>query len=193
MQFSTRFRPSPAMVVASLALLVALGGTSVAAVSRLGPKNSVGSDQVINGSLRNVDFKPGEVLVGSDAVSRSFDPINLRGDKATPVASLSIPKPGAYVILAHATIVNPTVGGGICTLFAHAVPGAAGAVPDVVSATSAVDQTGGTNAPTLWVSVVHGFPTNGGSIDLSCAGGNGRDPSAVRDIKITAVRLGGGD
>jgi len=31
----TRFRPTPAMVVASVALLVALGGTGVAAVSKL--------------------------------------------------------------------------------------------------------------------------------------------------------------
>ena len=34
-------RPSPAMVVACIALLVALGGTSIAAVSALAP-NSVG-------------------------------------------------------------------------------------------------------------------------------------------------------
>ena len=192
MQLIARFRPSPAMVVAALALLVALTGTGVAAVA-LVPRNSVGSDQVINGSLRNADFKAGEVIAGSDAVSRSFDPVNLSGDKGTQVASMKISKPGAYLIWAHATVVSPTVAGGTCTLFAHEVPGAAGAVPDVVSAMSAVDQTGGTNAPTLWMSVVHGFPTNGGSIDLQCAGGTGRSQAGVRDIKINAVRLGGGD
>ena len=125
MQLIARFRPSPAMVVAALALLVALTGTGVAAVA-LVPRNSVGSDQVINGSLRSVDFKPGQVIVGSDSVSRSFDPVNLGGDKPTPVASLTISKPGAYLVWAHATVVNPTVAGGTCTLFAHAVPGAAG-------------------------------------------------------------------
>jgi hypothetical protein len=191
-QLIARFRPSPAMVVATLALLFALAGTGVAAVA-LVPRNSVGSDQVINGSLRSVDFKPGQVLVGSDAVSRSFDPVNLAGDKATPVASLTISKPGAYLIWAQATVVSPTVATGTCTLFAHAVPGGAGAVPDVVSAVSQVDQTGGTNAPTLWMSVVHGFPTNGGSIDLQCAGGTGHGQAGVRDIRITAVRLDGGD
>ena len=40
-----RRRPSPAMVVASVALLVALGGTSIAAVSAL-PARSVGTKQL---------------------------------------------------------------------------------------------------------------------------------------------------
>ena len=58
-------RPSPAMVVACLALLIALGGTSVAAVTAI-PRNSVGTPQlkkntvvsakVKNGSLRAADF-----------------------------------------------------------------------------------------------------------------------------------------
>jgi hypothetical protein len=45
-------RPSPAMVVACLALLVALGGTSVAAVNQLG-RNTVGSPQIVNGAVTN--------------------------------------------------------------------------------------------------------------------------------------------
>lgn len=45
MQTLLRHRPSPAMVVACLALLVALGGTSVAAVQALAP-NSVGTAQL---------------------------------------------------------------------------------------------------------------------------------------------------
>jgi hypothetical protein len=42
--------------VALLALFVALGGTSYAAASRLLPPNSVGSPQVINGSLQTKDL-----------------------------------------------------------------------------------------------------------------------------------------
>ncbi len=49
--------PSPAMVVACLALLVALGGTSIAAVKVLVPRNSVGSLQVIDHSLLAKDFR----------------------------------------------------------------------------------------------------------------------------------------
>lgn len=48
-------RPSPAIVISLIALFVALGGTSFAAVTLVG-KNSVGSPQVINGSLQTVDL-----------------------------------------------------------------------------------------------------------------------------------------
>jgi hypothetical protein len=47
-----RHRPSPAVVVAGIALLVALGGTSVAAVTAL-PKNSVGTAQLKNSAVTN--------------------------------------------------------------------------------------------------------------------------------------------
>lgn len=63
MRLVRRFRPSPALVVASIALLVALTGTGVAAVQLAAP-NSVGSPQVIDGSLQRRDFKPG-VLPGA--------------------------------------------------------------------------------------------------------------------------------
>jgi len=65
-------RPSPAMVVAFVALLVALGGTSYA-VARLpansvGPKqlkkNAVTSKKVKNFSLLRRDFKPGQLPAG---------------------------------------------------------------------------------------------------------------------------------
>jgi hypothetical protein len=45
------------MVVACAALMVALGGTSFAAVKVLVPRNSVGSNQVIDRSLLAKDFK----------------------------------------------------------------------------------------------------------------------------------------
>jgi hypothetical protein len=76
-------RPSPAMVVACLALLVALGGTSVAAVNQLarnsvGPaqlrtgavtnpklrNNAVNSAKVANRSLLRSDFAPGQLPAG---------------------------------------------------------------------------------------------------------------------------------
>jgi hypothetical protein len=66
-------RPSPAMVVACLALVVALGGTGYAAVSL--PRNSVGTDQLRAGAvtspkvqdftLRRTDFRPGTLLRGA--------------------------------------------------------------------------------------------------------------------------------
>ena len=66
------WRPSHGLVAAYLALFVALGGTSYAAVKL--PKNSVGTKQikkngvrstdVKNGSLKKVDFKAGQLPQG---------------------------------------------------------------------------------------------------------------------------------
>lgn len=66
-------RPSPALVVACIALLVALGGTSIAAVNAL-PKNSVGtaqlkkdavvSSKVKDGTLKAADFASGQLQAG---------------------------------------------------------------------------------------------------------------------------------
>ena len=57
MDLSGRYRRlSPALVVSLVALFVALGGTGYSAVSKLLPKNSVGTKQVINGSLGTVDL-----------------------------------------------------------------------------------------------------------------------------------------
>jgi hypothetical protein len=53
-------RPSPALVVACLALLVALGGTSIAAVSAL-PSGSVGTAQLKNNAVTSTKLKDGQV------------------------------------------------------------------------------------------------------------------------------------
>ena len=78
-----RRRPSPAMVVACIALLVALTGTSFAAVSQLAPNsvgprqlrtgavtrpkirnNAINSVKVANRSLLRSDFAPGQLPAG---------------------------------------------------------------------------------------------------------------------------------
>ena len=76
-------RPSPAMIVACIALLVSLGGTSFAAATQLG-RDSVGTVQLRNGAVTNpkirnnavdttkvrnrsllrVDFAPGQIPAG---------------------------------------------------------------------------------------------------------------------------------
>ena len=58
--------PSPAMVVACLALFVALSGVSYAVAT-------IGSDDIINGSIRNRDFKDG-TLRGNEAKPDGFGP-----------------------------------------------------------------------------------------------------------------------
>jgi hypothetical protein len=55
-------RPSPAMIVSIVALVLALGGTGYAATSL--PKNSVTTKQVVDRSLRANDFAPGQLPAG---------------------------------------------------------------------------------------------------------------------------------
>lgn len=78
--------PKHSTVVAYVALFIALGGTSYAAVKL--PKNSVGSTQiksnavtsgkVKNGSLRKADFKAGDLPAGAQGAQ---GPQGLKGDK----------------------------------------------------------------------------------------------------------------
>lgn len=51
----SKFRPSPALVIACLALFAALSGTALAA------KASIGSNQIVNGSVRTVDLRDSAV------------------------------------------------------------------------------------------------------------------------------------
>lgn len=85
-----RRRPSPAMVVALVALLLALGGTSYATVSAVLPKNSVGTAQlkanavvsakVKDRSLRAVDFATGQLPAGPQGAQGPQGPQGAKGD-----------------------------------------------------------------------------------------------------------------
>lgn len=90
-------RPSPALVVACLALAAALGGTGYAAIVL--PANSVGTKQLKNGSvvaskvkaysLVATNFKPGQLPAGSpgtkgaDGLAGAAGPPGPKGDPAT--------------------------------------------------------------------------------------------------------------
>jgi hypothetical protein len=56
-----RFHPSPALVVSLIALFVALGGTSYAAINSL-PANSVGTRQLKNGAVTALKLAYGQTL-----------------------------------------------------------------------------------------------------------------------------------
>jgi hypothetical protein len=87
--------PSPALIVACVALVVALGGVSYAA--GVLPKNSVGTAQlkknavtgakVKNGSLRAADFKAGQLPAGQPG------PSGPKGDTGTSGAPGATPDP----------------------------------------------------------------------------------------------------
>ena len=94
-------RPSPAMLVACLSLLVALGGTGVAAVSQFArdsvgtpqlkanavttPKlrnNAVNSEKVRNRSLLAIDFARGQIPVGPTGPAGPTGPEGRRAPQA---------------------------------------------------------------------------------------------------------------
>jgi hypothetical protein len=66
-----RFAPSPAMVVSLIALFVALGGTSYAALTL--PKNSVGTKQLKNGAVTAAKIS-GSALAKAKAVGAAGAP-----------------------------------------------------------------------------------------------------------------------
>ena len=110
-------RPSPALVVALLALIVALGGTSYAATKL--PKNSVGSKQVKNSSLKAKDIAPGAIgatsiapgVVGEKSnvyygIARTQKTIIGQVGVDTPYITLSALPAGTYLLMAHLTLVK---------------------------------------------------------------------------------------
>jgi hypothetical protein len=88
MRYLLRRKPSPGTVLGALALLVALGGTSYAAVGAL-PRASVGTLQlqngavtslkVANGGLRRIDFAPGVLIPGPAGAAGPQGPAGATG------------------------------------------------------------------------------------------------------------------
>ena len=76
--------PSPALIVATVALFVALGGTSYA-VMKL-PKNSVGSEQIKNGSIRAADLSKAVAMgaAGAKGDTGTTGPKGADAPTATP-------------------------------------------------------------------------------------------------------------
>src|SRR5712691_3518405 len=112
-----RFTPSPAMVVAYLALLVALGGTGYAA-TRL-PRDSVTTVQVKDFSLLARDFRRGQIPAGPVGPAGPAGPAGAPGatGPAGPAGSATIKW---ALVRPDGTIV--TQSGGI-TLGAHSSTG----------------------------------------------------------------------
>jgi hypothetical protein len=129
-------RPSPAMIVACIALLVALGGTSVAAVNQLarnsvGPRqlqfgavtnpkirnNAVTSAKVRNRSLLRADFAPGQLPAGATGPQGPAGPAGPAGAAgpagvigAITVRSQSIPITDSGIGFGKGRIASPCSG-----------------------------------------------------------------------------------
>ena len=79
-------RPSPALVVACVALFVALTGTSIAAVGIVIPRNSVGTPQLKKGSVTSVKVKDGALFLQDFAAAERLKLQGPKGDKGDPGA-----------------------------------------------------------------------------------------------------------
>ena len=124
-----RSRPTPSMIVACVALLVALGGTSYAATAL--PRNSVGTAQLRNSavtsskvknlSLVRQDFKPGQLPAGPQGPTGPAGPAGpgarwalVRGDGTivaqsggiTPTAKVTA---GVYILDFGSTVTGKLV------------------------------------------------------------------------------------
>jgi hypothetical protein len=97
--------PSPAMVVALIALFVSLGGSAYAVAT-------IGSDDIINGSIRNRDFKDG-TLRGQEAKRDGFGGGAIKESTlgAVPSATSAVSAVVADGVTRHAVISN--VGGAV--------------------------------------------------------------------------------
>ena len=102
-----RFRPTPSMVVACIALLVALGGASYAATVL--PPNSVGTAQVKNFSLLRQDFKPGVLRPGPRGPAGPAGPAGAAGPAgpAGPTAKWAIVRADGTIV-AQSGGITPT-------------------------------------------------------------------------------------
>jgi len=183
----TRLRPTPALVVATIALLVALGGTSAAAVALL-PRNSVGSAQVVDGSLKSRDFHPGVLPEQTVVFSRSVaGPVTINtgdsdvSDPRLSVATLSIPRPGTYLLSAKGRFTVDDVGI-TCALIA-------GDSSDTSSANVPTKPLGeGAFKATLSHLAVHVFEEPG-DVDLRCTTAGKGTAYAARDVTLVAMGI----
>ena len=117
-----RFTPSPAMVVSLIALFVALGGTSYAAITAV-PANSVGTPQLKNSAVTGAKIKNGAVTAAKIS-SSAVEAAKIVGAAGAPAyqgswgaagggdESVSFYKDpwGVVHIQGNARISNPTTG-----------------------------------------------------------------------------------
>ena len=204
-----RFRPTPALVVACVALAVALGGVSYAATVL--PRNSVGtlqlkpnsvnSSKVVNGSLLRADFRAGQVPAGPAGTAGPAGPAGAAGaagpaGPAGPSNAFSKFANGPIVVpAAAATLTSLSIpSAGKYVVFAKAyfvTTAAAGTITCTLEAGGDSDKSQ-TYALVgdpwdLALNVVHEF-AGGGSVDFKCSTTGGS--STANFIKITAIQVG---
>jgi hypothetical protein len=146
-------RPSPALVVACLALLVALSGTGYAAVVAL-PRGSVGTIQLKNGAVISLKVKDGSLKLADFALAEREQlkgdtgpagPQGAKGDKGSKGDTGAEGPPG----LSGYTIVEKT---------ASSTTGSLAIQVNCPAGMLAIAGGGGTQTPGAGVTVRNSFP-----------------------------------
>ncbi|MGZ4334742.1 MAG: hypothetical protein ACXVRJ_10795 [Gaiellaceae bacterium] len=207
-----RTRPSAPLVIASIALAIALGGTSYAAAVL--PRNSVGtlqlkanavvSSKVKNGSLLKADFKSGQIPAGAPGPAGPAGPAGAAGavgpagpsdayagfkngpvaapSSLSTIATLNIPQAGKYVIFAKLWMFD-NVNTAVLTQCTLVAGSDSDESRTMVEGNSGVVVAGATVA----LNVVHEFAA-AGAVALNC---NAFGVSvSINQIKITAIKVG---
>jgi hypothetical protein len=188
--FRGRLRPSPAMVVAFIALFVAIGGSSYA-VTRL-PSGSVGSKQLRKGAVRTTNLANGAVT-GAKVKNRSLTAADINVASLTGITAASATNAtnathaGAAAALDRVTYVNQ---GG-------SVPAAPAPVPPETTSTTVGGATAACPPGTFAVgggvgvqdntntSVVDSFPAPGGRAWTARV--DNSDTTAAHGFTVVAV------
>jgi hypothetical protein len=196
-------KPSPALLIALLALFVSLGGTGYA-VSQL-PKNSVGNKQlkknavtstkVKDRSLLAKDFKQGQLPSGTNGAKGDTGPIGPGGPSAIafsdPVGA-GVALTTAYQVIAETPLASSSINPGALVLN-HSSSVALTAVVDATNAIAAVEQVTckiERNDGTGWVNVSNSFANhdieNGPSKDAMIATGGARLlPAGTHQFRVS--------
>ena len=199
-------RPTPSMVVASLALAVALSGTAVAASVALAP-NSVGTPQlkngavttakvknntittakVPNGALLAADFKAGQIPAGPAGPAGAAGAAGPAGPSDAFARSVPGPVaiPGGLTTVASLAI--PQAGKYVISAKAYVSGAVAASAICRLAADTDIDNSLGNGIQfTLTNLVVHEFAA-AGAVDYQCSTGGTQSAS---QIKIVAIRVG---
>jgi hypothetical protein len=182
--FTRKLIPSPAMVVALVALIAASAGGATAATLISGKQirnSSITSADIKNRSLRQVDLNKG-VLTAVQSTAREVTRANGPAGVApaatwTPIASIVGLEPGAYVVMAKANLRSDQLDASRCRL-------ELGAASDESS--RGLRANGTAEAHNLELTA---FLTGSGTATLSCRTSAGHWTAS--DANIIALRISG--
>jgi hypothetical protein len=202
--------PSPAMVVACVALAVALGGTTYAATTL--PRNSVGTPQIEKNAITSPKVK-NNAITGMDVeestlrrvpsaatastANAAYAAYQDYGDIALPtsggaIATLKIPRPGKYVVSAKFEAFNNSANANtssFCKL-SGGVGGTNGGAAGPIEIDQIGFNVGSEPKDDQTVVALEGgrrFPS-AGLVTLLCDDSGGGDVLA-RNIKLTAIQV----